>query len=211
MRCEQHPDHEADVICASCGRKVCCVCACDFMGRPHCRSCIQAGRVEGGPPLPMAVTHQPNYFDHVAQRLVTAGYQVYSTIIPGGPVLVGKKLERVFLSPVSIYVVLGNLPKLDDKTAALFCKMAYEHSVNYKNVLLSSQILTFALMSSPNIEQIVIDRVTMSGPNYYWLGIEQRIVHDQRTNMLYFHKGSYWMSGLLISYIDEFIARFLAP
>lgn len=211
MKCEHHPDHEADVTCASCGRKVCCICGCDFMGRPHCKTCLDAGRVAGGPPLPMAVTHQPNYFDQVARRLNTAGYQIYSTIIPGGPVLVGKKMELVFLAPVSVNVILGNLPTLDDKTYALFCKMAYDYSINLRDVLVSSQILIFALMSSPKIEEIVIDRVNMSGPDYYWLGIEQRLVHDQNTNRLHYHKGSYWMSGMLITYIDEFIAQFLAP
>jgi len=211
MKCEHHPDHEADVVCASCGRKVCYVCATDYLGKPHCRECTQAGSVVGGPPLPISVPHPFSYFENIAQRLAADGYKVYNTVIPGGPVLVGTKLELIVLSPLRVYVVMGNLPTLDERTADLFSRMAYDHSVNLQGVLFSMQELTFALMSSPSIEQKVIDKVSSTGPDYHWHGIVEEVVHDQRTNRLFFHEGSRWIHGLLIDYIDGFIGKYLVP
>jgi len=213
MNCEEHPDQEAFATCATCGRPICEICKISFQGMPHCKRCIESGRVMGGPPGPIPLVAPPNYSARVADRFMRAGCAVHPDNISGMGVLVGSKDEFFLMSNLQYFMVLGQFEHIDEDTAFGFSRLAREYAVAHRSgsVWTGGQVFAFGVMTSPNIDDKARDLVLRTPPRFHFVGVEFPVLHDERTNMIQFHHEYHFLGLALYPQMHQFIYQFLVP
>jgi len=213
MNCEEHPNQAAYSVCTSCGRPICEICRINFKGKPHCKRCIETGRVMGGPPGPIPLVAPPNYSGRVADRVIRAGGEVHTDNISGIRVVVCRKVESILMSNMQYFMVVGQFDHIDVSTAFGFSRLAHQYAVSHRSgsVWLGNQVVAFGVMTSPNIEEKAHDLVARRAPQMHFVGIEFPVLHDERTNMIYFHPNYHYVGLALYPQMHQMIYRFLTP
>jgi hypothetical protein len=196
----------------SCGRALCGICRINFQGRPHCKRCIEIGRIMGGPPGPMPIIAPVTYVSMVADRLARSGFEVFNDTLSGIPITVGNKAEWILLNRIRVYVVMAQVPQVDENQAFGLSRTFYEISANRGGTLLfAGQLMSYSVISSPVIDQRAIGLVVRSKPQVHFRGWEITVLHDMNTNMVYFHPESHLFGWALYPYIHSFVRQYLIP
>jgi len=212
MKCEKHPAVETDVVCMSCGRALCGICRINFQGRPHCKRCIEIGRIMGGPPGPMPIIAPVTYVSMVADRLARSGFEVFSETLSGIPITVATKAESIGATPFRYYVVLAQVPSLDENQAFGLSRTFYQASVARKGSLMyAGALMSFSVISSPDISEKAMGLVIQSKPQFHFGGWEIPVLHDMNTNRIYFHPETHFFGLALYPYMHGIIRQYLIP
>jgi len=82
--CYHHPENQAEVVCAGCGRFLCSVCAVNFGGRVICAACIKAGLETDARSIKSRVL-----FDGVALSIAVLPILAWPVTLVSAPIALG--------------------------------------------------------------------------------------------------------------------------
>jgi len=191
-QCGVHPQTEAVACCVSCGRGVCEVCSVRINDAPHCKECVEAGRIKGGMPKPqgpptMPLPGMPPAYPYPMMRpqdiyfpprptgtpspglfkagAVGAMIAAISCILIGAYSVMG--LSQFFKAPWLIMIIAGHIPFFGLLPAYLGLGRNY----SVPSAMTRFGVLLIMLTTSLAIWVFILGNLTSSLRNYIFIPV----------------------------------------